>query len=301
MPTTVAASPADFLALTKPRIVAMVAVTAAAGYALGVRALPAGQYPATSLAAQCWVLLHATLGTALVAGGTSALNQVVERDVDALMRRTARRPLPAGRVTVRAASVFAWAISALGVAELLAFVNARTAILAAATLVVYVYAYTPLKRRSHLATLVGAVPGALPVVGGWSAAGAPIDARPAALFAILLLWQLPHFLALSWMYREDYTRAGLRMLSVDDVDGTATFRQAALNAAALLPISLAPTALAMAGRVYFFVALALSGVLLALALSGARAPTPARARRLFVATLAYLPALLGTLIAAPAP
>lgn len=300
MATLLAAAPADLLALAKPRIVALVAVTAAAGYALGLRALPPGQYPATSLAAELWVLLHAALGTALVAGGTSALNQVVERDVDALMRRTARRPLPAGRVTLREAWVFAWTISALGVAELLLFANPRTALLAASTLIVYVYGYTPLKRRTHLATLVGAVPGALPIVGGWTAAGAPLDARPAVLFAILLLWQLPHFLALSWMYREDYARAGLRMLSVGDAGGVATFRQAALNAAALLAVSLAPTVLGMAGRAYFIVALTLAGALLALALDAARAPSPARARRLFLATLVFLPALLGVLVAAPA-
>jgi protoheme IX farnesyltransferase len=274
-----------------------VAITAATGYALGLRALPLGQYPATSLAAELWVLLHAVLGTALVAGGTSALNQVVERDVDALMRRTARRPLPAGRLLPREAAVFAWTISGVGVAELLTFVNALTAVLATATLLVYVYAYTPLKRHSHLATLVGAVPGALPIVGGWTAAGAPLDARPAVLFAILFLWQIPHFLALSWIYREDYARAGLRMLSVSDGDGGATFRLAALNAAALLPISLAPAALAMAGGAYFVAALALSGALFVLALAGARTPTPARARRLFLATLAYLPALLGILVA----
>ena len=289
-------APADLLALTKPRIVALVAVTAAAGYALGLRALPFGVWPTTSRAAELWVLLHTMLGTALAAGGTSALNQLVERDVDALMRRTARRPLPAGRVTPRAAGVFACAVGALGVAELYAFVNATTAALAAATLVVYVAAYTPLKRRTHLATLVGAVPGALPIVGGWTASGAPLDARAAVLFAILFLWQIPHFLALGWLYREDYARAGMRMLSLDDGTGATTFRQAALNAAALLPISLVPVALAMAGRVYFALALALSTGLLLLALDGARRPTPARARRLFLATLTYLPALLGALV-----
>jgi protoheme IX farnesyltransferase len=292
-----AAAPSDLLALTKPRIIALVAVTAAAGYALGVHALPRGQYPATSAAATWWVLLHTVLGTSLVAGGTSALNQVVERDVDALMHRTARRPLPAGRISAHAAALFAWIISVLGTMELLLFVNATTAVLAGATLAVYVYLYTPLKRRTPLATLVGAVPGALPIVGGWTAAGAPLDARPAVLFAILFLWQLPHFLALSWMYREDYARAGLRMLSVGDVDGRSTFRQAALDAAALLPISLAPVLLAMAGWLYFVLALALSGALLALAVDGARAPTAARARRLFRATLVYLPTLLGALVA----
>jgi heme o synthase len=290
------ATPADLLALAKPRIVALVALTAAAGYALGVRALPPNAYPATSLAATLWVLAHATLGTALVAGGTSALNQLVERDLDALMRRTARRPLPAGRVTPREAAVFAWTAGALGVLELLLFVNATTALLAAATLVVYVYAYTPLKRRTHLATLVGAVPGALPILGGWTAAGAPLDARPAALFAIMFLWQIPHFLALGWLYREDYARAGMRMLSVDDDGGAVTFRQAALNAAALIPVSLVPASLAMAGRPYAVAALLLSVGLLLFALDGVRAPTPRRARRLFLATLVYLPVLLGALV-----
>ena len=175
--------------------------------------------------------------------------------------------------------------------------DARTALLALATLAVYVYAYTPLKRRTHLATLVGAVPGALPIVGGWSATGAPLDVRAAALFAILFLWQLPHVLALGWMHREDYARAGLRMLSVDDAFGGATFRQAALTSAALVPVSLVPTTLAMGGRLYFVAALALPGANVVLALDGVRAPTPARARRLFLATLAYLPALLGTLVA----
>jgi heme o synthase len=275
----------------------LVAVTAAAGYALGLRTLPAGQFPASSPGATWWVLLHALVGTALVAGGTSALNMVVERDVDALMRRTAKRPLPAGRVSARTGWFFAWTISVLGVAELLLFVNATTALLAAATLIVYVFVYTPLKRRTPLATLVGAIPGALPIVGGWTASGALLDARPAVLFAIMFLWQLPHFLALSWIYREDYARAGLHMMSENDAEGSATFRQAALDAAALVPISLAPVLLAMAGWLYFVVALPLSVALLALAVVTARAPTPVRARRLFLGTLAYLPTLLGALVA----
>ncbi len=301
LPLTRAAAPApaDLLALAKPRIVALVAITAAAGFALGLCALPPGQYPATSLGATLWVLLHTALGTALAAGGTSALNQLLERDVDALMRRTARRPLPTGRVTPRQAAAFAWTVGALGVVELLAFVNATTALLAATTLVVYVFAYTPLKRRTHLATLVGAVPGALPIVGGWTAAGAPLDVRAAALFGIMFLWQIPHFLALGWIYREDYARAGIRLLSSDDDSGRATFRQAALNAAALIPVTLAPPIVAMAGGgpVYALVALVLSAVLVALSVAALRAPTPRRARRLFLATLAYLPVLLGVLVA----
>jgi protoheme IX farnesyltransferase len=294
---TAVVSPADLLALTKPRIVLLVAISAAAGYALGVHALPAGQYPASSAGATWWVLLHALLGTSLVAGGTSALNMVVERDVDALMHRTAHRPLPAGRLSLATACTFAWTISVLGALELLLFVNATTALLAVATLAVYVFVYTPLKRRTSLATLVGAIPGALPIVGGWTAAGAPLDARPAVLFSILFLWQLPHVLALSWIHRDDYARAGLRMMSVNDAEGSATFRQAALDASALLPISLAPVLLAMAGWPYFILAFALSGALIALAVAGARAPTRTRARRLFLATLAYLPLLLGALVA----
>jgi protoheme IX farnesyltransferase len=290
-------SPADLLALTKPRIVLLVAITAAAGYALGVHAIPPGQYPASSSGATWWVLLHTVLGTSLVAGGTSALNMVVERDVDALMHRTARRPLPAGRLTLATAWSFAWTISVLGALELLLFVNATTALLAVATLAVYVFIYTPLKRRTSLATLVGAIPGALPIVGGWTAAGAALDARPAVLFSILFLWQLPHVLALSWIHRDDYARAGLRMMSVNDAEGSATFRQAALDASALLPISLAPVLLSMAGWPYFVLALALSAALIALAVAGARAPSRIRARRLFLATLAYLPLLLGALVA----
>jgi protoheme IX farnesyltransferase len=291
------AAPSDLFALTKPRIVLLVAITAAAGYALGLRTLAPGQYPASSVAATWWVLLHALVGTSLVAGGTSALNMIVERDVDALMHRTAHRPLPAGRISVRTASAFAWTISVLGVLQLVLFVNGITAFLATATLLVYVFLYTPLKRRTSLATLVGAIPGALPIVGGWTAAGAPLDARAAALFAILFLWQLPHVLALSWLHRDDYARAGLRMMSVNDAEGSATFRQATLDAAALLPISLAPVLLAMAGWPYFVLALLLSGSLIALAVAGARAPSPLRARRLFLATLAYLPLLLGALVA----
>jgi protoheme IX farnesyltransferase len=213
------------------------------------------------------------------------------------MRRTAKRPLPAGRLRTREAAIFAWIISAAGAFVLLQFVNALTAVLAATTLLVYVYAYTPLKRRSHISTLVGAIPGALPIRGGWTASGASIDARAAVLFAILFLWQLPHFLALSWMYRDDYARAGLRMLSADDKDGSATFRLAALTATALLPISLAPAVLGMGSLPYFAAALALSAMLLWLSFAAAKQPSPARARRLFLATLVYLPTLLAILVA----
>ena len=289
--------------MTKPRIVVFVLLTVAAGFFLGLPAAArhgvatAAGIPLATLPVQLWVLVNTLLGTALVAGGTNALNQIAERDVDALMKRTRNRPLPAGRLDPLAARWFAWSIALLGVTQLLVFVNPATALLAALTLVSYVFAYTPLKRRTSIATLVGAIPGALPIVGGWAAAGAPIDARAAVLFGILFLWQMPHFLALSWMYRADYERAGLRMLSLEDETGALTFRQAAVNAAALLPISLAPTALLMSGRLYFATAVLLSAMLLVLSIAAARAPSPGSARRLFLSSLVYLPVLLAALVA----
>jgi protoheme IX farnesyltransferase len=268
-------------------------LTVAAGYFV---AGPAAISPPSS-AVWFAVLFHTLLGTALVAGGTNALNQVAERDVDALMRRTQGRPLPSGRLSPVAAAIFAWTIALAGLAELATFVNLPTALLAAATLLSYVYAYTPLKRRTMLATLVGAVPGALPIVGGWAAAGAPLDVRAGTLFGLMFLWQIPHFLALAWIYREDYARAGMKMLSVDDDDGGATFRQATLNAAALLPVGLVPFVLGMAGPIYFAGALVLSAGLFAIALIAARAPSDRAARRLFRATLVYLPAVLSLMAA----
>jgi protoheme IX farnesyltransferase len=285
------AAPADLLALAKPRIVMLVLVTMAAGYAM------APALGVVSPAAWVFGLFHALVGTALVAGGTNALNQVAERDVDALMARTARRPLPSARLQVHEATVFAWLIGASGVAYLALFVNAVTAVLAAFTLASYVFVYTPLKRRTPLSTLIGAVPGALPIVGGWTAAGATLDTRASILFAILFLWQLPHFLALSWIYRDDYARAGLQMLSVGDADGRTTFRQAALHAAALVPVSLAPAVVGMGGPLYFIGAALLSGGYLWASVAAARRPSRDGARRLFSASLIYLPSVLVLMIA----
>jgi heme o synthase len=279
------------LALAKPRIVMLVLVTMAAGY---------GMAPVLGVVSSAaWVLglFHALIGTALVAGGTNALNQVLERDVDALMARTARRPLPSARLEVREATVFAWLIGASGVAYLAVFLNAVTAVLAAFTLASYVFVYTPLKRRTSLSTLIGAVPGALPIVGGWTAAGGALDTRAWVLFAILFLWQLPHFLALSWIYRDDYARAGLQMLSVGDADGRMTFRQAALHAAALIPISLAPAVVGMGGPLYFTGAAVLSGGYFWASVVAARHPSRDGARRLFAASLIYLPSVLALMIA----
>lgn len=287
-----AVAPADLFALTKPRITLMAVLTVAAGFALAAPASP-GVWTFGTWSS----FMHVLIGGALVAGGTNALNQVLERDVDALMRRTAGRPLPAGRLDPRVAAAFAIGAGALGVAYLAVLVNILTALIAAATLLTYVLVYTPLKRRTTLATLIGAVPGALPIVGGWTAAGGTLSGRAGVLFAILFFWQLPHFLALSWIYRDDYARAGFRMLSVGDTDGRATFRQAVLTAAALVPISLAPTLLGMSGVFYFASALVLSGWLVVYALLAARSGMLRHVRRLFLFTLAYLPILLTVMIA----
>lgn len=275
-----------FVELAKPRIVMLVIITVVAGFLVAPSAPEALGV----------TLAHAVIGTALVAIGTNALNQVAERDVDALMRRTQARPIPTGRIDVQRARWFAWAAGVLGVAYLAVMVNRPTALLAAATLVSYVFVYTPLKRRTTLATVVGAIPGALPVVGGWAAAGAPLTRNAWLLFWILFLWQLPHFLALAWLYREDYRRAGLRMLSVDDADGRKTFRQAAVYSLALLPASLAPTLGGVVGTAYFVGALALSLWMVWASLRVLRRVSDRNAARLFAASVTYLPMLLGLMV-----
>ncbi len=260
-------------------------LTAAAGFYLG-----------SSAGVDLWLLGHTLLGTALVAAGTNAFNQVRERDVDARMQRTRGRPLPSGRVTPQAAGRFAAVISVAGVAYLALAVNLLTAGLAALTLASYVLLYTPLKQKTSLNTLIGAVPGALPIVGGWTAAGGELGPAVLALFWILFLWQLPHFLALAWIYREDYRRGGLAMLTVADPDGRHTGRIVLLYALALLPVSLLPTLLGVTGPRYFFGALAL-GLAYAGASAGmTRAATTSRAWRLFFVSIVYLPALLTLMV-----
>jgi len=242
------------------------------------------------------LLLHTLVGTALVAAGTNAFNQLRERDVDARMHRTRKRPLPSGRITPRAAGIFAAVISFAGVAYLALLVNLLTAGLAALTLASYVMLYTPLKRTTTLNTLIGAVPGALPIVGGWTAAGGRLDWAVGALFWILFLWQLPHFLALSWIYREDYRRGGFAMLAVRDPDGRETGWVALLYALTLLPISLLPTLFGVTGTLYLVGALVL-GVAYAVASAAmARAATTPRAWRVFAVSILYLPALLTLMV-----
>jgi protoheme IX farnesyltransferase len=276
---------AAFLELTKPGITRMVVVTAAAGFYLGSR----GRFDLATF-------LNTLIGTALVAAGSSALNQLREREVDALMNRTRARPLPSGRVTPRAAAVFSWTAAALGVGYLAWQVNLVTAGLALLTLVSYVFLYTPLKRRTSLNTLVGAIPGALPVVGGWTAAGGQVDGVVLSLFWILFLWQLPHFLALAWLYREDYQRGGFEMLSLDDASGRSTGRMALLYSCALLPVSLLPTLLRLTGTVYFFGALALGVLYAGMSLLLMREPSEKPARRLFLTSITYLPLLLALMV-----
>ncbi len=273
--------PGDLIRLTKPRITMMVLVSAAAAYwvASGGRPDPLA-------------MLAALLGIGLVAGGTSALNQLIERDIDARMDRTRGRPLPTGRVTPPAAAAFSLTISLGGVAFLALFVNALTALLAAIALASYVLVYTPLKRVTSLSTLVGAVPGALPIMGGWTAATGELAAGAWALFGILFFWQLPHFLALAWLFREDYRRGGLRMLGVVDPSGRQTTSQAVLYALALVPTSLLPVVLGLSGPAYAFVALGLSVAYVASAVRfWLRTDSPA-ARGLFRTSLLYLPLLL---------
>lgn len=271
----------DYLELTKPRVTLMVVITMAFGYYLGSRG------------AMDWMLLlHALLGTTLVAGGTSALNQYWERDLDAKMQRTKNRPLPSGRLQPRDALIFGVIISLAGIVHLLVMINALTALLAAATLISYVFLYTPLKQKNSLSTIVGAVPGALPPLGGWTAARNDLSIEGWILFAILFIWQLPHFLAIAWIYREDYLRGGFPLLTVIDPDGDSTGRQIISNCLALLPVSLLPTIVGMAGRFYFIGALALSLFFLACGVAVMRQRSNVTVRRLLHASLLYLPSLL---------
>ncbi|HEX9445343.1 MAG TPA: heme o synthase [Candidatus Binatia bacterium] len=272
---------ADFIELTKPRVSLMVLVTTFVGYYLGADAAPG------------YARLVATLfGTALASGGTLALNQYMERSPDALMERTRRRPLPDGRIQPPEALFFGVALAVAGLLVLALAVNPLSALVTAAITASYLFLYTPLKRKSSLCGIVGAVPGALPPVIGWAAARGQLDAGAAALFAILFLWQIPHTLAIAYIYRDDFSRAGIRFLPIVEPDGRSTGRQIIAHSLALLTVSLLPTLIGIAGGVYFIAALALGAGFLACGVRLALAPSPAAARRLLFASLIYLPALL---------
>lgn len=275
----------DFIELTKPRVVMMILVTTLVGYYLGALGVP-----------DHLRLLHALIGTALAAGGTLALNQLIEREADAKMERTKLRPLPDGRLQPVEALVFGAVITVGGLGYLTLMVNSLSAMVTAAIVVSYLFAYTPLKQRTSLCSTVGAIPGALPPVIGWVAARGTLDIEAWVLFAIMFLWQVPHSLAIGWLYRDDYARAGFRLLAVVDTDGKSMSCQIVANCLALLSVGLIPTLIGLTGSLYFFTALVLGSAFLWSAISLARSCSQAAARRLVFASLLYLPTLLGMML-----
>jgi heme o synthase len=279
------AKPWSYVALAKPDVTFLVVITTLAGFYLGSRG------PLN------WgLLLQTVFGTMLVAGGTAALNQYVEREADAVMRRTASRPLPAGDLQPRQVLIFGVSTIIAGAAWLAIGVNVLSSLVALATCVLYLGLYTPLKSRTTLSTAVGAIPGALPPMIGWAAARGSLSLGGWVLFAILFFWQFPHFMAIAWMYREDYARAGIRMLPTVDRKGDATFRQIICTSAILVWVSALPSVVGMAGMHYFFGALILGMLLLQVGLWANRSRTNVRAKWLMHATVAHIPILLAWLV-----
>jgi heme o synthase len=271
--------------LVKARLTFLVLLTTLVGFYLGYRG-----------PANCLLLLHTLLGTALVAGGAAALNQLLERDFDAKMRRTRNRPLPSGRLQPATVMVFGGVCACAGLLDLALAVNLTTSVIGAVSLLSYLFIYTPLKRVTWLNTAIGAVPGALPPLMGWTAARGQLSGEGWALFAILAFWQLPHFLAIAWMYRDEYARAGFQMLPVIDPQGHRTGRQAVSHTLGLLPVSLCPFVLQMAGPVYLAGAVVLGLTFLWFAIQFARQLTVASARLLFLVSILYLPLLLTVMV-----
>ncbi|HUJ31949.1 MAG TPA: heme o synthase [Candidatus Acidoferrum sp.] len=271
----------SYVVLMKPDVTFLVVITTVAGFYLGSRG------PLDWL-----LLIHTLCGTMLVAGGTAALNQYVERDMDAVMRRTAARPLPSGQLQPRQVLAFGIGAIVVGGSWLALEVNALAATIALATSLLYLGAYTPLKKRTPLATAVGAFPGALPPLIGWAAATGSVSLGGWTLFAILFFWQFPHFMSIAWMYREDYARAGIKMLPVVDPKGDATFAQIIWTSAVLVPASLLPALVGIAGIRYFFGALVLGMILFQVGLWANRTRTNVRAKWLMHATVAHIPLLL---------
>ncbi len=274
-----AAKASDFAALAKPRLNLLVVASTGAGFFLAAERID----PA--------VFFHTIVGTALVAGGAAAFNEIIERDSDALMRRTRTRPLPMRRLELAPATWFAFSLSILGLLQLAAGATTLAAGVALATLVSYVLVYTPMKRRSPMATLVGGIPGALPPVIGWAAASGELTAGAWVLFAIVFLWQMPHFLAIAWLCRDDYARAGLKMLPVVEPDGRSTAQQTVLYAAVLVPVSLLPAVAGLAATLYFAGAAVLGLAFFAFAVRFAARRDRPTAVRLFVGSIVYLPLL----------
>jgi len=282
---TLASQASAYVTLMKPDVSLLVLMTTAAGYCMGARG-PIG-----------WLhLSHVVFGTLLIAGGTAALNQYVERESDGAMRRTASRPLPSGVLHPVRALGFGVLLAVAGAADLYFAAGTLAAGLGVATCLSYLLAYTPLKKRTVWATFVGAFPGAIPPMIGWAAATGSLERGAWLLFGIVFLWQFPHFYAISWIYREDYARAGILMLPVVDREGTRTFRQIVLYAAALAGVSLLPAIVGLAGTVYFFGALVTCLGLVQVCLWAARDKTNVRAKWLMHATVLHIPLLLGLMV-----
>jgi len=271
--------------LVKARLTALVLLTTFVGFYLGERG-----------AVNFLLMFHALFGTALVAAGAAALNQWLERDYDAKMRRTASRPLPSGRMQPATVAIFGGACSVLGLIYLAVLVNPLTSVVGAVTSVSYLFIYTPLKRVSWMNTLVGAVPGALPPLMGWTAARGELSGEGWALFAILAFWQIPHFMAIAWLYRDEYAKAGFVMLPNVDADGSRTAQHSVGNTIALLLASLCPFAFGLTGKIYLAAALILGTVYFFCAVRFARQLTSRRARQLFLASIIYLPLLIAALV-----
>jgi protoheme IX farnesyltransferase len=275
---------AVFADLVKARLTTLVLLTTAVGFYLGERG-----------AVNYLLMFHALLGTALVAAGAAALNQLLEREYDAKMRRTADRPLPSGRLQPTTVMLFGGICSVVGLVYLALLVNLLTCVVGAVTLVSYLFIYTPLKRVTWANTLVGAIPGALPPLMGWTAARNELGNEGWALFAILAFWQLPHFFAIAWMYRDEYAKAGFIMLPNVDADGSRTAQQAVSNTIALLLVSLCPFVFGMSGKIYLASALVFGAGFLFCAIQFSRRLTLASARQLFFASIIYLPLLLAAM------
>jgi heme o synthase len=288
-PSTGARSPqrlaTDYVELVKARLTLLVLLTTAVGY-----------YMASGRPTDYAGLFHVVFGAASAAAGAAALNQWWERKADALMERTKTRPVPGGRMRPLEALIVGTVLSVAGIAYLAIACNWLSAFLTALTVLVYIFAYTPLKRVSNFNTLVGAVPGALPPLVGWAAARGAIDAGGWSLFAILFFWQLPHFFAIAWMYRDDYARAGFQMISNDDRGGERSASQSVFFSILLLVIAGIPAFMAMTSQVYLLVELLLGGAFVAVAMRFLRTRTPAAARLLFITSIVYLPLLLGALV-----
>jgi protoheme IX farnesyltransferase len=274
-----------FADLVKARLTTLVLLTTLAGFYVGSRS-----------AMNFALMLNALAATALVAAGAAALNQLLEREYDAKMRRTQNRPLPSGRLQPTTVMLFGGACAVVGLVYLAMAVNLLTCVIGAVTLLSYLFIYTPLKRVTWLNTAVGAVPGALPALMGWTAARGELSGAGWVLFAIVAFWQIPHFMAIAWMYRDEYARAGFKMLPVLDPDGRRTSQQALSHTLALLFVSLCPFAFKVAGPVYLMGALALGAGFLWCASQFARQLTLARARLLFLASILYLPLLLTVMV-----